>query len=139
MPGGAKNTEAPSKQASSYSTGPTPDNGNLHNTSKSNDNNNNSDIKQSKRYSRSENGKNFSNNLNGQKNKSPSRNQYKNQHKDQQQYHEQVAPINSERRRGKVKFFNSQKGYGFLIPDDPNEININGLNESMCVCIWMFG
>jgi cold shock CspA family protein len=33
------------------------------------------------------------------------------------------------RRSGRVKFFSSQKGYGFIIPNDPNEVNINGKNE----------
>jgi hypothetical protein len=31
------------------------------------------------------------------------------------------------RHRGHVKFFNSVKGYGFILPEEPNEDNTEGI------------
>ncbi len=44
----------------------------------------------------------------------------------------------TKRRSGHVKFFNSQKGYGFIIPNDPSEVNVNGRRESECrlLALW---
>ncbi|ORX57781.1 hypothetical protein BCR36DRAFT_136596 [Piromyces finnis] len=53
----------------------------------------------------------------------------------QQQQQQQVTPIAGNRRTGKCKFFDCQKGFGFIIPDEPidgNTVEIFVHHTSLC-------